>query len=104
MNRISKTRTSSGVRRTVQKHGAPEPALRSEANRIEAQLQSIRRKLRERLQMEYERGELTSPQRLVMSVVVHHEGLSLKELSQRVSLAHSTVSGIVSRLADRGLL
>jgi MarR family transcriptional regulator, organic hydroperoxide resistance regulator len=31
-------------------------------------------------------------------------GLSLKELSSRLGLAHSTVSGIVDRLERRGLL
>ncbi len=81
-----------------------ESALRREANRIETQLQAIRRKLRERLQMEYAQGGLTAPQRLVMSVVVKNEGVSLKDLSRQVSLAHSTVSVIVTRLVDRGLL
>jgi DNA-binding MarR family transcriptional regulator len=79
-------------------------ALRAEASRIEGQLQAIRRKLRERLEMEYERGGLTTPQRLVMSEIVKNEGLSVKELSRKISLAHSTVSAIVTRLVDRGLL
>jgi len=79
-------------------------ALRREAAKIEGQLQAIRRKLREGLEREYKKGGLTSPQRLVMSEVVRNEGLSLKELSQRVSLAHSTVSAIVTRLVDRGFL
>jgi MarR family transcriptional regulator, organic hydroperoxide resistance regulator len=81
-----------------------QPGLRREASKIEVQLQAIRRKLRERLETEYERGGLTSPQRLVMSEVVRNEGLSLKDLSQKISLAHSTVSAIVTRLVDRGLL
>jgi len=81
-----------------------ESGLRQEARRIEVQLQAIRRRLREGLQREYERGELTSPQRMVMSEVVRNEGLSLKELSHKVTLAHSTVSAIVSRLVERGWL
>jgi len=37
-------------------------------------------------------------------VLVQSEGLSLKELSARLSLAHSTVSGIVDRLQARGMV
>lgn len=78
--------------------------LRAEAKRMEAQLQAIRRKLRQRLEAEFARGELTAPQRMVMGEVVRAEGMSLKELSARVSLAHSTVSGIVDRLEKQGLV
>jgi len=39
-----------------------------------------------------------------MAVIVRHHGISLKDLSREVSLAHSTVSGIVDRLEKRGLL
>ena len=78
--------------------------LRAEAKRMEAQLQSIRRKLRQRLEAEFARGELTAPQRMVMAELVRGEGMSLKELSGRVSLAHSTVSGIVDRLEKQGLV
>jgi DNA-binding MarR family transcriptional regulator len=39
-----------------------------------------------------------------MRVLFHGGGLSLKELSRRVGLAHSTVSGIVDRLEQRGLV
>ncbi|MDQ2840282.1 MAG: MarR family transcriptional regulator [Acidobacteriota bacterium] len=60
--------------------------------------------MRQKLRAEVERGNLTGPQRLVMSVVVRHDGISLKQLSQAVSLAHSTVSGIVDRLEKQGLL
>jgi DNA-binding MarR family transcriptional regulator len=60
--------------------------------------------MRQRLQAEFARGNLTGPQRLVMSVLVRTQGLSLKQLSEAVSLAHSTVSGIVDRLEKQGLI
>ena len=47
---------------------------------------------------------LTLPQRNVMQVLVQSDGLSLKELSKQVGLAHATVSGIVDRLEKRGLV
>ncbi|HTV03722.1 MAG TPA: MarR family transcriptional regulator [Acidobacteriaceae bacterium] len=78
--------------------------LKADAKRIEAQLQAIRRKLRQRLEAEFARGELTAPQRMVMEELVRVDGMSLKELSAKVSLAHSTVSGIVDRLEKQGLV
>jgi DNA-binding MarR family transcriptional regulator len=47
---------------------------------------------------------LTLPQIAVLRQLTTGDGLSLKELSQRLGLAHSTVSGIVDRLERRGLL
>jgi DNA-binding MarR family transcriptional regulator len=78
--------------------------LRTLAQQTERQLNIIQRSMRQRLQAEFARGNLTGPQRLVMSVLVRTQGLSLKQLSQAVSLAHSTVSGIVDRLVQQGLI
>ena len=76
-----------------------------DARRLEAQLNLIQRHMRQALQAEFARGQLTGPQRLVMEKLVHApNGLSLKELSRAVSLAHSTVSGIADRLEQQGLL
>jgi len=74
------------------------------AETIERDLRGIRRALRRPLDAEVARGELTAPQMSVMRVVVRSDGISLKELSAAVSLAHSTVSGIVDRLAKRGMI
>ena len=54
-------------------------------------------------------GELTPSQVLALEVLVRElreggSGLSLSELSARMGLAHSTASGIVDRLAKRGLV
>jgi DNA-binding MarR family transcriptional regulator len=81
-----------------------EDALRALAQDLEARLLGIRRKMRQRLEAEYARGEVTGPQRLVMQALVGSQGMSLKDLSAKVSLAHSTVSGIVDRLEKRGFL
>ncbi|WP_260703577.1 MarR family winged helix-turn-helix transcriptional regulator [Edaphobacter flagellatus] len=78
--------------------------LRQIAEEVERQLSLIQRAMRQKFRAEVERGNLTGPQRLVMSVVVRHDGISLKQLSQAVSLAHSTVSGIVDRLVKQKFL
>lgn len=83
--------------------GEPQEMLRT-AQEIDAHLRTIRRALRKPIESEIARGGLTGPQQSVMQALAHADGLSLKELSRRVGLAHSTVSGIVDRLQKRGLL
>ena len=74
------------------------------AQEVDQHLSVIRQRLREPLETEFASGGLTGPQRMVMQALVQSEGLSLKQLSARVSLAHSTVSGIVDRLQARGMV
>jgi DNA-binding MarR family transcriptional regulator len=74
------------------------------AEELERDLGSIRRFLRKPLEAEVARGELTAPQLAIMREVVRRDGISLKDLSRAVSLAHSTVSGIVDRLEKRGMV
>jgi DNA-binding MarR family transcriptional regulator len=74
------------------------------AQELEQHLTVIRHEVRRPVEAEFAKGGLTGPQRSVMQAVVHSDGRSLKELSAQVGLAHSTVSGIVDRLAKRGML
>ena len=81
-----------------------DPDIDSLARAIELDLGEIRQILRRPLDAEYARGQLTAPQRMVMQVLFHSDGMSLKELCEQVSLSHSTVSGIVDRLQARGMV
>ena len=74
------------------------------AQEIEEHLSAVRQILRQPVEAEFARGNLTGPQRSVMQALFQGGGLTLKELSRRVGLAHSTVSGIVDRLESRGLV
>src|SRR5262245_6956123 len=65
---------------------------------------AIRQILRRATDKDIARTNLTGPQISVLRILVASDGLSLKELSQRVRLAHSTVSGIVDRLEREGLV
>jgi DNA-binding MarR family transcriptional regulator len=78
--------------------------IAAQAERMDKDLAAIKRALRRPLEAEVARGELTVPQSAVMQTVVAHDGISLKDLSREVSLAHSTVSGIVDRLEKRGMI
>jgi DNA-binding MarR family transcriptional regulator len=75
------------------------------ARQVEQRLTSIRQHLRKPLEAEFARGHLTGPQRSVMSVVVtSREPLRIREVTAAVGLAQSTVSGIVERLVQAGML
>jgi len=74
------------------------------AEQMERDLGSIRQALRKPLEAEVAKGDLTVPQSAVMRAVVRRPGINLKDLSREVSLAHSTVSGIVDRLSKRGMI
>jgi DNA-binding MarR family transcriptional regulator len=78
--------------------------ITSLVEQMDRDLAAIRRVLRRPLEIEIARGELTVPQTAVMRVVVRQPGVSLKNLSRQLSLAHSTVSGIVDRLEKQGML
>jgi DNA-binding MarR family transcriptional regulator len=74
------------------------------AEEIDVHLKAVRQILRQPVEAEFARGGLTGPQRSLMHVVVQSNGISLKDLSKQMGLAHSTVSGIVDRLEKQGLL
>jgi DNA-binding MarR family transcriptional regulator len=99
-----KSKTSRPRARPQLEKDGPAARLRALAQHTERQLNIIQRSMRQRLQAEFARGNLTGPQRLVMSAIVRADALSLKQLSGAVSLAHSTVSGIVDRLEKQGMI
>lgn len=74
------------------------------AQEIDRELAAIRQAVRRPMEAEFARGDLTGPQRAAMQILVGSEAMSLKELSARLGLSHSTVSGIVDRLEKRGLV
>ena len=74
------------------------------AEDIDRDLRAIRERVRRPLEAEIARGNLTGPQQSVIHALFKSDGMSLKELSGHLGLAHSTVSGIVDRLQERGLV
>lgn len=74
------------------------------AQEIVANLRELGRSMRQPIEEEAARAGITLPQQNVMQVLIRSDGLSLKELSKQVGLAHATVSGIVDRLEKRGMV
>jgi MarR family transcriptional regulator, organic hydroperoxide resistance regulator len=48
--------------------------------------------------------ELTFPQRMLIGIIARFGSLSVKQLSEKMELSHSTISGIVDRLERKGLV
>lgn len=83
----------------------PSPELRALAEQVEQHLAAIRKTIRQPLESEFARGNLTGPQTSLMAAVVASPGgLTLKQLSAQLGLAHSTVSVMAARLVEKGLL
>jgi DNA-binding MarR family transcriptional regulator len=82
----------------------PKPDLTALAREIDTELRAIRELVRRPLEMEFAKVQLTGPQQSAMAALISSDGLSLKELSAQLGLAHSTTSGIVDRLERDGLV
>ncbi len=81
--------------------------LLRDAEVIEQQLRFIRRALQRAFDADKRKVSLTFPQLHAMELLTRSlptEGVTLKELSEHMGLAHSTVSGIVDRLERQGLV
>ncbi len=78
--------------------------LMREAEEVMSAVRVLYRLLCRSFDPEIARSGLTMPQILAMEELTREDGLSLKELSARMSLSHSTVSGIVDRLERRELV
>ena len=74
------------------------------AEQLEQDLSAIRRAIRKPLESEVAKGNLTVPQTATMRLILRQPGITVRHLSMELSLAHSTVSGIVDRLERRGLI
>lgn len=78
--------------------------LLSEAEEVATGVQELRRLSLRSFGQDIAASGLTVPQMSALEELGKGDGLSLKELSGRLGLSHSTVSGIVDRLQRRGLL
>jgi len=102
---VQRAISQSRRRGSKQNRKADAAKINALAREVEQRLTSIRQHLRKPLEAEFARGHLTGPQRTVMhAVVTAREPLRLREITNGVGLAQSTVSGIVERLVEKGML
>ncbi len=72
------------------------------AEEVEGAVRALYRLLRRPFDPDIAESGLTVPQISTLEELTREDGLSLKELSARMALSHSTVSGIIDRLERRG--
>ena len=82
----------------------PDPALVREAEETLAHIRVLWRDLFRNPFAEAEAGGVTGPQVSLMAALVNRGAMTLTELSRTLGTSHSTASGIVDRLASRGLV
>lgn len=80
------------------------PDMSPQVEAIADHLVAIRRLMRQASNQDLVAVGLTEPQINVLRVLWMNNGLSVKQLSQQVGLAQSTVSGIIDRLKQRELV
>ena len=78
--------------------------LLREAAEVEGAVRAMYRLLRRPFDPDIVRSGLTVPQMNALEELTREDGLSLKDLSGRMALSHSTVSGIIDRLERRELV
>lgn len=78
--------------------------LTQTAAEIETTVRVLHRLLRRPFDTDIAGSGLTVPQVNTLEELANEDGLSLKELSRRLALSHSTVSGIIDRLEKRELV
>ncbi len=80
-----------------------------DAQTIDHRLRMIRREMRRAYEADERRVGLTGPQTHAMAVLAaalreHQHSMTIRELSERMGLAQSTVSGLIERLEKKKLV
>lgn len=75
-----------------------------DAEFIRKSIQNLNRYFEKNIQKKVEQTGFTVPQMRVIEEVVGHAGIGIKEISENLPMTQSTVSGIVERLIQKGIL
>lgn len=71
---------------------------------IVVNLKAVQKKIKNRMHHHFHDMELTAPQGMLIYMISRHETLKISEISNKMGLSNSTVSGIVDRLEARGFV
>ncbi|MCM3186385.1 MarR family winged helix-turn-helix transcriptional regulator [Priestia megaterium] len=74
------------------------------ANFIRESIHFLNYYVKKNLQKQAEKLDITVPQMLVINEVFKHQNISIKKISQNLSMTHSTVSEVIERLKKRDIL
>lgn len=78
--------------------------LNVQAEELSGLFRSIISNFRRYMLNQFSENKFTAPQMMLMHELYHHPEITLKELSNLMGLAKSTVCGIVDRLENQGVV
>lgn len=67
-------------------------------------LKQIMGLLKQRMESQYKEVKLTGPQGMLMGMLAHYGKMKISDLSEKLDLSNSTVSGILDRLEKNGFV
>ena len=67
-------------------------------------LKLIKETLKKTMEKPFKNLDLTGPQSMLIGILGHHGKLKISDLSKKMGLSNSTVSGIIDRLEAHGLI
>jgi DNA-binding MarR family transcriptional regulator len=72
------------------------------------QVMRVLKQLREGIHLHMHRGfkdmNLTAPQGMLIGILVHQKNIKISDLSEKLGLSNSTVSGIIDRLENQNMV
>lgn len=76
----------------------------SKAVAIVQVMKKVMSKIKQEIGCHFKEMNLTGPQGMLMGTLAHHGEMKISELSEKIGLSNSTVSGILDRLESQGLV
>lgn len=76
----------------------------SKAVKVVQLMKKIMSKVKQKVGIHFREMNLTGPQGILMGTLAHHGEMKVSELSEKLGLSNSTVSGILDRLENQGFV
>ncbi len=76
----------------------------SKAVKVVQLMKKVMGSIKHRMGNHFKEMNLTGPQGMLMGTLVHHGEMKVSELSEKLDLSNSTVSGMIDRLENQGLI
>lgn len=67
-------------------------------------LKQVADAVKQGMESQFREMNLTGPQGMLMGILVHYGEMKVSDLSEKLGLSNSTVSGIIDRLENQGLI
>ena len=67
-------------------------------------LKRVKHSIKHNVMQQFKEMQLTAPQGMVIGILGHYGRMKVSDLSEKLGLSNSTVSGIVDRLEKQGLV